>query len=326
MATGTSESLSTKNVTGKVGSYAISTVDFSSWANSSTGSLPTPKTHKARGVKEVVNPVFAECAAITDDPFWAEKFTNASVGKFPQKFNYHDGILNYRKGERCHTLELTNNPYDNAYACMEFFRINGGIFSPTDEQNSTASQFSRAGSSVEKPLTWGTANKKIQETLLSYYLTNTKKKLELTSSEVEELRQQILLGIANKFFGDHNIVVSEDRVQSVNGLVWDEKKRVFFIDPGLKPLSSRSYSRKKETGPAIEPSQRDMIPTFRIRWEKYLDTLEKKILARTRRTRRITVNHLGSRSELLSSTANSVTQTSLTDVTSATRENNDEDE
>ena len=112
-----SQNIQMKNLGGHVGSYAISTVDFESWVNEPTVQI-SQRTKKTKGVKEIVNRIFAECAAIVHDPFWADKFNNAALGKLPHKFNFHDGILMYRKGAKCHRLEVSNNPYESAYACM----------------------------------------------------------------------------------------------------------------------------------------------------------------------------------------------------------------
>lgn len=289
----TTPNISMKNIGGKVGSYAISTVDFDSWVNEPIAQVPT-RTRKARGAKEVVNKIFADCAAITTDPFWADKFNNAAFGKFPPKFNFHSNILTYRRGAKCNTLEVSNNPHEAASACMEFFRSNGGIFSPLDEQHSLELQYKRAHAVLtQDKLTWGDANKKVQECMLSYYITDMKELMQLRDSEGEQLRQTIRLGVANKYFGKHNIHVENNRIHSIEGLLWNSDTRQFYINPELKPSSTRSYSRKKDGPASIDPSQRDTIPQFGIKWKKYVDHLDKKIMRNLRRQRRITVNQSG---------------------------------
>jgi len=259
---GGTQNIQVKNLGGKVGSYAISTVDFDSWMNEPVVQSPV-RTRKSRGAKEVVHKIFAECALITQDPFWADKFNNASIGKFPPKFNFHDGIITYRKGAKCHTLEVSNNPYEATSACTEFLRSNGGIFSPLDEQNSLELQYTRAHAVLtQQKLTWADANKKVQDCMLSYYVTDMKSLMGLRDSELEQLRQTIRLGIGNKYFGKHNIRVENNRIHSINGLLWNNETREFYINPELKPNSTRTYTRKKDGPPAIDPSQKDTIPQF----------------------------------------------------------------
>lgn len=287
------QNIQMKNLGGKVGSYAISTVDFDAWMNEPVVQAPM-KTRKTRGNKDVVHKIFAECAAITEDPFWVDKFNNASVGKLPQKFSFHDGILTYRKGAKCHTLEVSNNPYESAHACMEFFRSNGGIFSPTDEQNSLTLQYTRAHAVLaQQELTWADANKKVQDCMLSYYVIDMKKIMNLDAAELEQLRQTIRLGIANKYFGKHNIHVKSNRIHSIDGLLWNKENRTFYIDPALKPKTTRTYTRKKDGPAAIDPSRKDTIPQFGVKWKKYVDSLDKKIIRNSRRQRRVTINQVG---------------------------------
>jgi hypothetical protein len=203
-------------------------------------------------------------------------------------------------------------------ACTEFFRVNGGIFSPADEQNANELQYFRANEAFNnEPLTWGSANKKLQECLASYYLMSMKKIMNLSEAEVDNLRQTILLGVANKYFGDHNISVVDNQIISISGLLWNPEKRIFYIDPSIEPLVSRSYSRVKDSGTAIEPAQKDMIPQFGVKWGKYVDMIEKKILLRTRRNRTITVTQADTTPARTGfSTANSISQASLTDIVS----------
>lgn len=286
------ENIHIKNISGKVGSYAISTVDLSSF----TGEVlahSVQKPRKGRNVKEVVHKIFAECATATVDPFWAEKFTNASYGKFPPKFNYNDGMLNYRKGAKSKILEIPMNPYEAAVLCMEFFRTNGGIFSELDQQYSAQLQDKRSQELLsQKPLEWADLNKKMQECLLSYYVMSMKEVMKLRDSEIEQLRQTLHLGIKNKYFGKNNIHVENNRIQTVDGLLWNNNDRRFFINPELKPLSTRSYSRKKDLAAAATTTiYKDMTPQFVNKWCKYIDLLHRKNDIRMRAQGRIRIVH-----------------------------------
>ena len=282
-----------KNLGGRVGSYAISTVNFDSWMNEPIVQAPQ-RARKTRGVKEVIHKIFSDCAAATQDPFWVDKFNTAAIGKFPHKFSFHDGVLTYRKGAKCENLEVSCNPYEAAPACMEFFRGHGGIFSPIDEQNSLELQYARAHAVLtQQQLIWADANKKVQDSMLSYYVMDMKTLMTLSDSEVEQLRQTIRLGIANKYFGKHNIRVENNRIFSIDGLLWNNQTRVFYINPELKPSTTRSYSRKKDGPPAVDPSQKDTIPQFGIKWRKYMESLDKKVIRTSRRQRRITIVHPG---------------------------------
>lgn len=317
-----------KNLGGRVGSYAISTVDFDSWMNEPMVQAPQ-RIRKTRGVKEVIHKIFADCAIIIEDPFWVEKFNTAAIGKFPRGFNFHDGVLVYKKGAKSHALEVSNNPYEAAYACMEFLRSNGGIFSPLDEQTSLELQYARSQAVLtQQQLTWADSNKKIQECMLSHYVMTMKNTMKLNDLEVEQLRQTIRLGIANKYFGKHNIRVESNRIHSIDGLLWNNDARMFYINPELKPNTTRSYTRNKDGPPAIDPSQKDMIPQFGLKWCKYMESIDKKVHRHHRRQRRITINHPGTHVKHLQliTSPGATTMTPGTDITSTNDTNDDDDD
>lgn len=259
--------------TGKVGSYAISSIDFDSWADSKMTVAPQ-KPRKMRSTKEIVNKIFAECAESIEDKYWIDKFKAASHGKFPRYFTYSDGILTYRKNTRSSTLQVSENAYEAAFECMEFFRVNGGLFSPTDAQYATQLQQTR--SQIEQPpLTWENANKKLQECLLSYFVMDTKDEKQLNKTEVEQLRQVFRAGISNKFFTKSNIHIEGNRIKKVDGLLWDKEKRIFYVDPKLKPATSRNYSRSKDDDDDSPQSEyKDLVPQFNARWSKYVEHVD----------------------------------------------------
>lgn len=315
------------NLVGRIGSYAISTIEFDSWMNEPIKQAPQ-RTRKTRVIKEVVNKIFVECANVIDDPYWIEKFNMAAKGKFPRGFSYNDNILVYRKGAKSQQLEVSGNPYEAAYACMEFFRYNGGLFSQTDEQDSLNLQHIRSQAVLtQQQLTWGDANKKIQECMLSHYVIGMKSIMSLSDSEMEQLRQTIRLGISNKFFGKHNINLDNNRIHTINGLLWNNEERIFYINPELKPVSTRTYTRNKEGYSSIDPCKKDTIPQFGVKWYKYIESLDKKIIRNNRRLYRIIVTQQYPHAKhlKLSNTADSFDSTSeITDENSFNSTNTDE--
>jgi hypothetical protein len=285
------DNIQIKNISGRVGSYAISTVDLNSFTND-TLARPMPKGRRNRNNKEVIHKIFAECAAVTDDPFWREKFNLASCGKFPSKFSYNDGILTYRKGAKNNAIELPANEHEAAELCMNFFRTNGGIFSELDQQYSLQLQYNRSQDvATQEPLEWKALNKKMQECLLSYYVMGMKTVMNLKETEVEQMRQTLHLGIKNKLFGKNNIHVEQNRIQSIDGLLWNNDGRYFFINPELKPGTVRNYNRKKDTVVSQATNCKDMMPQFNAKWGKYTEALTKKVNGRVRAQRRIRVVH-----------------------------------
>lgn len=311
--------MKTNNNYKKIGSYAVSNIDLDTWMTQQTAPAVT-RSKKTRAVKEIVNKIFSDCALVTNDPFWKDKFTTAAIGKLPRGFSFHDGFLFHKKGAKTQQIEVSNNPYEAAPACAEFFRIHGGIFSPSDEQISLELQYARSQAVLtQEKLTWANSNKKIQEALISHYVETMKKTMQLNNLEMEQLRQTIKLGIANKFFGKDNIDVQGNRIFLINGLLWNNDKRIFYIDPSLKPALTRNYTRNKDGPPPLDPSQKDMIPQFGVKWQKYIEIIEKKHDQRLRRSER---NHIKNSNQSYFFQPNTATDITSTGDTT----NNDDDD
>lgn len=307
--------LQIKNVQGKIGSYAISTVDFDTcFVQNSAKS--NARLRKQRGTKEVIHKLFSDCARIITDPFWIEKFNLAATGRFPPKFHYNDGLLIFKKNTKSQSIEVSRNPSEAAYSCMEFFRLHGGIFSPLDEKISNELQTARAQEKKEI-LTWSSAGKKLQECLLSDYISQMKDHMKLTYLEVEKFKQTIMLGIINKYFGKNNIIIDKNRIVSIEGLFWNETTRIFYIDPNLKPTGARPSNRNKDGHESVDPNQKDTVPQFTVKWEKYVDSLDKKFVKHERAIRRIIISTQSSTIKNLQMvTTTATTATSATTMTS----------
>lgn len=257
-------SLNTGNV---VGSYAISTADITSWLNAPSAAPIKPK--RTRTTKTVDHKIFQACSEIVTDPFWREKFRLASIGKFPPKFSFHENVLSYKKGNRSQSVTLSIDPAVAAATAIDFFHSKGGIFSHQDEQNAIKFQ-SQQSTEIDEPLTWSGANKKVQETLIVYYVKNIRAVMNLSDSEADQLLRLIRWGISGKFFGNQNIVILGTRIQSITGLLWNPEKRVFYIDPTLKPISTRSCSKS-----STAVVNKD-LPRFSYKWENYLSRFDKR--------------------------------------------------
>ena len=115
-------------------------------------------------------------------------------------------------------------------------------------------------------------------------------------------------------------------IQSVEGLLWNNESRRFYINPDLKPNTTRTYTRNKDGPAAVDPSQKDMVPQFGFKWNKYIESLDKKIIRNNRRLRRITVTQPTSQLIHLQLLSTSYSATSATDVTSTDNTLDDDDD
>lgn len=256
-----------------VNSFEIETIDFDSWAN--THSLQYTKTKKQKNTRDIVHKIFYDCSLIIEDPFWVERFSKAALNKFPQKFSYQDKKLHYRKGTKTISVDVPDNIYHASQIFMEFLRINGGIFSDIDGKNSMDLLLSTNKSKEDQNLTWGKLNKIMKSCLLNKFVLDYKDKYNLTTYQVSQLRQTIDLGISNKFFHKENITLENNNITMIKGLLYDQNRNYFYIDPILKPKLSRNYDRKKECNTPFLDNE--IVPQFSIKWREYIDILDKKL-------------------------------------------------
>jgi hypothetical protein len=261
-----------KNIIGK---QAISTVDFNSWLEEPV-KQPLAKKKRVKATKEVIHDIFASCAAFVEDAYWKAIFTDASVGKFPAKFTYNDLVVTFRP-KRIH---LSLNAVDietTSKMCMEFFRMYGNNFSPTDELISTEY---RNITKTDVAMTWDGINKKVQECLISYYVVQERETKKLNKKETMQLRQTIQLGICSKYLGKTNIHISDRRITKIDPLLYNEEERMYYIDPNTKPIISRStkVTKKSYKDTTTTSYQKENIPQFNTKWQKYLLSLAKTSL------------------------------------------------
>jgi hypothetical protein len=257
--------MSARNPHSKVGSTSVTTVNFNSWVSTPVAAV-TEKTRKTR-VKEIIHPIFTDCAKVTSDPFWVEKFNLAAIGKFPTNFTYHDGTLTYKKGAKTNKVVLSNNIKESAKAFMDFLRTNKSIFSPLDEQTAELNQSNRVASApAEEYLTWETSGSKIKECLISYYIIDMTRLMNLNTTQANQLRKTINTGIFSNVLDKNNIKLENNRINSIGGLLYDPHNAIFYIDPSLVP-TIKSATKKKPTNNI----PKDSIPQFNLKWEKYIN-------------------------------------------------------
>lgn len=226
------------------------------------------KVGKRKNNKEIVNPIFEEYCKCTDDPFWKEKFTNASYNKFPKNFFFSEGKLSFKKGPKILQQELTSSVFQNAENCMEFFRFHGRLFSSMDQNNSTKNHMS---SNLDREfLTWDKYNRKTQSVLLSYFTWEEKDRKMLTREEHKCFRKLIEIGILNRNIDKSNITMVGNRITEIKGLIWDENTRNFSLEEKIKAPASRS-SKKKDNNDNID--DKDCEPKFHGKWMKYTKRL-----------------------------------------------------
>lgn len=260
------------NIGSRVGSYAVSTVNSQPWLSVPIKGSAGEKVKKSRATRQIVNPIFLECAHTITDPFWVDLFNSAGYGKFPRRFGFKNGLLTYRKATRVITTELTKSPYEATSIAINFFKKYGGIVSEQDAIDSREADFNR-GQAEEPMAGWGDLPKKTQEALIDTYISEMTTTMSLTPKQKLDLRHVINVGIVLKYFTRDNIAIEDNRITSIDGLLFDQGRGRFSFDSSLQPKVTRNYAKKEGDEVAMP---KDSVPLYLREWSKIVDKIKLK--------------------------------------------------
>jgi putative ubiquitin-RnfH superfamily antitoxin RatB of RatAB toxin-antitoxin module len=220
----------------KVGSIAITSIDFDQWFKSDDVPITNIKPKK-KNTKKVIYPMFITFAENVNDIFWSKKFYMWAIGKLPKYVTVDEQIIYFNKGNK-NTATWTRENISIAHdvkSCIDFFKLYIGIYSKKDETDNKISIENE--NNIENENTeivptieineWKLINKYNQEYLIRVYVNDLSIKMKLTTKERNLLLQTIRLGIATKNIVHNNILMENGKISFVNGLLWDEKTRVF---------------------------------------------------------------------------------------------------
>jgi hypothetical protein len=206
-------------------------------------SSAVPVKTKNKKTKEVVHAIFAIYASLCKDQFWVDFFNVMSIGKLPKYFSIADGKFRYIKGKKKIEIPLTPD-ITGMEDCIRFIRIHSGIYSYKDQENSICIQ-NKLAQENNKDIKWETCNKKQQEVLIIIYAAAERDRLNLKPCEYAGCINTIRCGINNHTFNKNNIIIEDRCISKIQGLLWNEKERKFYISTECKPLAVR-HDRKKE--------------------------------------------------------------------------------
>ena len=216
----------------KIGTMAVTSIDFDAWFKNDTVVKTAPKVNKKFN-KKVIYPLFLTFAELTTDIFWVKKFYIWANGKLPKffKIDNHDTFtIIFEKNTIYITWSPTGNHQNDTLSCITFFTTHGGIYSKKDEI--AAKLIESSDSSEEKDIKygWTNFNKYEQEILIRIYVNElVKNELNLNQNEKNLLLQSIRLGIATKNIPNTAIEMKNNKISNIKGVLWNPQTREFRI-------------------------------------------------------------------------------------------------
>lgn len=253
----------------KTGSYAVTTVYSMPWTKKVA---PVDKTKKKKVGKKVVHELFEKCAELTKDQYWISILNDCAREKFPRGFQYKNGLMIHRRGNRCVRKEIPETPAEAFQVTIEFFKSAGGLMSNTDRKRLQREEEERLIESYSKrEITWKDIKiERVKESLISDYISDISNKRSLTADQKKSLTTVIKMGFMIKYFSSKNIIMSGGKITEIRGLIFENGN--FKIDH----KSVTKKTSRKTIGLGIEKTPQKHKLTPMIYWEKYLENVEKK--------------------------------------------------
>ena len=206
----------------------------------------TGPNNKAKSVP-VINSLFVECLPFITDPFWIEIFQKAAQGKFHRGFAYSNGCLTFKKKTKTCRLECPAAPHEAASAIIMFYETTGNIMSVTDmnrhHEHMQNMLKQDQGSDYSE---WKNIKRvAVRQQLINDFIEHLAAKYKLVNKQRTQCSQTVKQGFTRGCFTNSNINMKNGHIDSIRGLHYDTKSRLFSIDPACKPKKgSKSRGNK----------------------------------------------------------------------------------
>ena len=212
----------------QTGSYAVTTVYSMPWAKKKR----TVKKVDKKQTKKIVHELFLQVSEISDDPYWQTIFKNCAINKFPRGFFYTAGMMTHRKGKKVTRKEIPSDPYEAYETCTAFFKDSAGILSPKDKVQLQKEEEEKVAKSMYVIRTWkDVKSDKLKNLLINNYVNYLCDKHNYDNEQKKYLKTTIRTGILLKYFNEKNIIIHDGRIKNIEGLIYDEDKAMYIIDP-----------------------------------------------------------------------------------------------
>lgn len=188
----------------------------------------------------VIHPIFVECGEYFEsvDIFWSKIFIAMGVGKFPKSFAFKSGSIVFNKNNKpiIEEINLNRSLRSITKNIMNFYKKHGNIYSDLDKKK--INEIYEKERLKEIPdLTWGGCGKKNRENLINKFSEELTELLELNQEETRQLLFIIRTGILLKQFDKTNIILLDNKIDKIEGLLWSAKNRIFTLDKNLEKKS-----------------------------------------------------------------------------------------
>jgi len=236
---------------------------------------------------------FDNMMLIEKDPFWRALFDEAATGKFPRKFKFQNGVLNYKSGSKIWEQALPQDAEEAAEIAKKFF-FKGDIISPEDIRRKILEEEKLTSlMSMNEVISWNQIRSEKQRMIMiSLYVETIGKKYNLSIEERKGLVQNIRIGILAGYLNSENIEILGTCIENIHGLEYNKEKGEFEINRNLCPVPKITRKNNQEdittyqTDDLFSDDEADESPnsstslnssqSMKKRWNKFLSEISRK--------------------------------------------------
>lgn len=206
----------------------------SSTSSSRTAARGTTVTDRRMAQRTVEHPIFEEAMIYTSDEFWRKKMMLAARGKFPSGFSYKGGFLYHkRKKGKTTSVAISPIPQQALHDFIDFMHTTG-VYSDIDQAHDKLNaEIMSSGDETQIAQRWSQVPKKMRPILVDEYVSLITASYKLTREQAYSLNKCAHLGVKVKIFDKSNITLSNGKILTIHGIIYDAPTGLFIIDQQL---------------------------------------------------------------------------------------------
>jgi hypothetical protein len=183
---------------------------------------------------ELLYPVLLSCCSFIDDKFWKFIFEDLAYGKTPYGTYIYKGFFccNYKNKEFNYRLDMTKSPEILTKEIHKLLHDKFGLLSILDK-SIESSNFNNIKTRLKKEQLneWKSIKKKnIRIAIIQQFVVDMKKEHNLSLIQAKELLYIIMSGIVFKTINSNDIIYSELKIHSINGIGFEDGEIINNID------------------------------------------------------------------------------------------------
>ncbi len=224
---------------------------------------PLFKTNK----NVVAYPILLECSKYFTDEFWKNLFEEMSYGKCPKAFYISNNTI-YSSNKRKYFSYIIPKDKHASIIALEIKDLlvaNTSICSVQDTNEKQRNLLEKSENSITDETTWSSIRKKnIRELFIIKFVIRMKEQYKLDWSMTRHLYSLIQLSFMFKTQSSKDVVFKNCRIESINGIVYNEKKGHF----------TNKFARNEVTKDKDDSDIQEDTYLYYY-WDKYVITMSK---------------------------------------------------